>query len=75
VSERDRSSLLERHGCAGLAANNGKRGYQITERGLDEIASSKIIERVGFLSAKIDQMTYRMNFDLSIHRPVPLSST
>ncbi len=65
VSERTVRLYLSGMNAEGLAASSGKRGYQITERGLDEIASSKIIERVGFLSAKIDQMTYRMNFDLN----------
>jgi hypothetical protein len=49
----------------GLTRNFGKRGRQITEKGLSELDSSMIIERVGFMSAKIDQMTYQMNFDLN----------
>jgi len=49
----------------GLTENLGKRGRQITELGIKELDSARVIEKVGFLASKIDQMTYRMNFDLS----------
>jgi repressor of nif and glnA expression len=49
----------------GLTITVGKQGRQITEKGLSELESSSIIERVGFLSAKIDQLTYAMDFDLN----------
>jgi repressor of nif and glnA expression len=49
----------------GLTENLGKRGRQITETGLKELNTARIIDKVGFLSAKIDQITYRMNFDLN----------
>jgi HTH-type transcriptional regulator, global nitrogen regulator NrpRI len=41
----------------------GKRGRIITSRGREELASARIFERVGFLSARIDQLTYEMTFD------------
>jgi HTH-type transcriptional regulator, global nitrogen regulator NrpRI len=65
VSERTVRLYLQGMEAAGLVRSNGKRGQQITEHGLNELDSSHIYERVGFLSAKIDQMTYRMNFDLN----------
>jgi repressor of nif and glnA expression len=43
----------------------GKRGRRITEKGNLELANAKVHERVGFLAAKIDQMTYMMGFDIS----------
>jgi repressor of nif and glnA expression len=42
----------------------GKRGRSITEKGKLELTSANVHERVGFLAAKIDQMTYMMKFDL-----------
>lgn len=36
----------------------------ITEKGLAELRASQMLQRVGYLSAKIDQMTYGMTFDL-----------
>jgi len=65
ISERTVRLYLQQLVVEGLAKSNGKRGYLLTETGLKELESSEIIERVGFLSAKIDQMTYRMNFDLN----------
>jgi len=49
----------------GLIENLGRRGSRITTQGLEELGSARIIDRVGYLTAKIDQMTYQMNFDLA----------
>lgn len=65
ISERTVRFYLQRMDQEGLTQNVGKRGRQITERGLSELESARIIDRVGFLSARIDQMTYRMDFNLS----------
>ncbi|MGA2107444.1 MAG: NrpR regulatory domain-containing protein [Syntrophorhabdales bacterium] len=65
VSERTVRLYLREMETAGLTVSNGKRGSRITDKGLNEIDSSKIIERVGFLSARIDQMSYGMTFDLN----------
>lgn len=65
ISERTVRLYLQQLLGQGLTVNNGKKGHVISEKGLKELECSKIIEKVGFLSAKIDQMTYRMNFDLN----------
>ncbi len=65
ISERTVRFYLKRMDEDGLTKNIGKKGRLITEAGLNEFDDSRIIERVDFLSAKIDQMTYRMNFDLT----------
>jgi repressor of nif and glnA expression len=41
----------------------GKKGRRITERGRLELSKARIYEKVGFLTAKIDQLTYQMRFD------------
>jgi len=64
MSERTvRFHLLELD-KAGLTRNLGRNGRVITPKGLDEVDGSQSYEKVGFLSAKIDQMTYKMDFDL-----------
>jgi repressor of nif and glnA expression len=64
ISERTvRFHLLDMD-AAGLTENLGRGGRAITERGLKELSQARAFEKVGYLSAKIDQMTYRMNFDL-----------
>ncbi|OPX95859.1 MAG: Ribonuclease R winged-helix domain protein [Syntrophorhabdus sp. PtaB.Bin006] len=65
MSERTVRLYLQQMDAEGLTSTNGKRGHHISERGLSEIDSSHIIERMGFLSAKIDRMSYQMNFDLN----------
>ena len=47
-----------------LTDNLGKRGRQITERGVKELSTARIYDKVGYLAAKIDLMTYRMDFNL-----------
>ncbi len=49
----------------GLTKNHGKKGRSITERGLSELTKAKVFDKIGFLGAKIDQLTYQMSFDLS----------
>lgn len=68
ISERTVRYYLLQMDREGLTENLGKKGRQITARGLREVESSRIIERVGFLSAKIDRMTYGMDFDLASRR-------
>jgi len=40
-----------------------KRGRIITESGIKELSNTNIIEKIGFLSSKIDKLTYKMSFD------------
>lgn len=63
-SERTVRFHLKELDQSGLTVAHGKRGRSITEAGLAELQSSQISQRPGYLSAKIDQMTYRMTFDL-----------
>jgi hypothetical protein len=64
ISERTVRFYLKEMDAEGLTDNLGRRGRSITQQGLQELGSARIIEKVGFLAAKIDEMTYRMNFDL-----------
>ena len=64
ISERTVRFHLKAMDRDGLTENHGKRGRSLTERGAREISSSRIYEKVGYLAAKIDLMTYRMDFNL-----------
>ena len=48
----------------GFTLSYGRRGRCITREGLTELKNSEVINRLGYLSAKIDRMTYRMTFNL-----------
>ncbi len=65
-SERTVRLYLREMDEQGLTESHGKRGRQITDRGRDELRTTQIIQRTNYLSAKIDQMTYRMDFDLAL---------
>lgn len=64
VSERTIRFYLLDMDRDGLTEKIGKRCRRITESGLKELQTARVFEKVGFLAAKIDQMTYRMTFDL-----------
>lgn len=49
----------------GLTIYEERHGRRITEKGLQELNKARVIDRVGFLAAKIDQLTYDMKFDLA----------
>ena len=65
ISERTVRLYLQSMNEQGLTEKSNRRCHRITGRGVQEVESAQTIERVGFLSARIDQMTYRMNFDLA----------
>lgn len=65
ISERTvRFHLLDMD-TTGLTENLGRSGRAITRRGASELDTARGFEKVGILSAKIDQMTYRMDFDIA----------
>lgn len=66
ISERTIRLYLQTLAADGLVVSTGKRGHRISEKGLKELYSTNSIQRVGLLSARIDEMTYRMNFDLNM---------
>jgi repressor of nif and glnA expression len=65
INDRTVRIYLKQLDDDGLIKTHGRRGREITGKGLQELESSRTHERVGLLSAKIDNMTYRMMFDLS----------
>lgn len=60
---------------AGYTEYIGKRGRRITDEGRRELDRARVHERVGFLAARIDQMTYRMKFDLARREGTVLVNT
>ncbi len=64
LSERTIRFHLSELDSQGLTEKHGKKGRTITPQGLSKLHASQISQRCGYLSSKIDQMIYRMNFDL-----------
>lgn len=65
VSERTVRLYLQNMDKEGLTRYVSKHGRVITPLGRHELSQARIFERVGFLSARIDQLTYGMTFDLA----------
>jgi len=63
-SERTIRLYLKQLDEQGFTISNGKKGRTVTDAGLAVLESSNLSHRPGYLSAKIDQMIYRMTFDL-----------
>jgi len=48
----------------GLIKVHWKEGRQITDKGLSEIRDSFVTDKMGFMSARIDTLSYNMDFDV-----------
>ena len=64
VSERTVRAYLQQMHEEGLTLCIGRSGRVITPEGRGEVGASRILERVGFVSARIDRLTFQMSFDL-----------
>ena len=62
LSQRTVRYYLQKMDQEGLTQNFGKRGRKITLKGESELKTAFVIDKVGFVSAKIDTLTYQMNF-------------
>lgn len=65
LSERTVRLYLLRMDREGLTRYVSKQGRVITPLGRHELTQARVFDRVGFLSARIDQLTYGMTFDLA----------
>ena len=66
LNERTVRFYLNELDAQKLTVSHGKKGRTISQTGIDDLHSSQISQKPGYLSSKIDQMIYRMNFDLSM---------
>ncbi len=64
ASERTVRLYLNELTGEGLIDTVGRQGRVITDAGVAELRQSMTLQRIGLLSAKIDKMTYCMDFDL-----------
>lgn len=48
----------------GLTTNFGERGRAITAKGMEELHSGMVSDKIGFVISKIDSLAYRTSFDL-----------
>jgi repressor of nif and glnA expression len=55
---------LQKMDARGLTENLGRSGRRLTRRGRRELESAVAVDRVGFVSARVDELTCRLTFDL-----------
>ncbi|MHC4199165.1 MAG: NrpR regulatory domain-containing protein, partial [Planctomycetota bacterium] len=55
---------LQKMDAQGLTENLGRPGRRLTGRGRRELESAVAVDRVGFVSARVDELTCRLTFDL-----------
>ena len=48
----------------GLTVNLGRAGRQLTDTGRRELAAARVIDKVGFIDARGDELAYKMTLDL-----------
>ncbi len=64
LCERMVRYYLEMTDQAGFTRNLGRRGRIITDRGMKELDVGVVIDKVGYIASRIDEMAYNMTFDL-----------
>jgi hypothetical protein len=64
LSERMIRYHLQKMDQDGLTHNIGKKGRIITSKGINELKSTFVFEKVGFIASRIDTLAYKMDFSL-----------
>ena len=64
LNQRMVRNYLQQMDREGLTINYGRRGRQITPQGEKELKASFVIDKVGFVASRIDNLTYQMTFSL-----------
>ena len=64
ISERAVRNYLVQTDILGWTVNLGRRGRQLTEKGRAELERALVVDKVGFIAAKVDTLSYQMDFDI-----------
>ncbi|MBP8129014.1 MAG: DUF128 domain-containing protein [Candidatus Hydrogenedentes bacterium] len=63
LSERAIRNYLAQADALGWTVNLGRRGRRLTEQGVQELERALVVDKVGFVSARVDTLAYQMTFD------------
>lgn len=63
LSERAVRNYLAQADAKGWTTNLGRRGRLLTAKGRREVDGAQVMDKVGFVSARVDALTYQMTFD------------
>lgn len=68
ISERAVRTYLAEADEREWTRNLGRRGRQLTDAGRYEVEHALVIDKVGFIAAKVDQLAYQMTLDPETHK-------
>ncbi len=68
LTERTVRNYLAQADALGWTENLGRRGRKLTRQGLQELESALVVDKVGFVSTRVDTLSYQMDFDLPARR-------
>lgn len=63
LSERTIRNYLSHGDELGWTENLGRRGRRLTKLGIQELEGELVVDKVGFVAARVDMLAYQMNFD------------
>jgi HTH-type transcriptional regulator, global nitrogen regulator NrpRI len=68
LSERAVRNYLSQADARGWTLNLGRRGRSLTSDGRVELDGALVMDKVGFVAARVDALAYRMTFDPSTRK-------
>jgi hypothetical protein len=60
--------LMDEKGLTHTSGRNARAGRVITEKGREEMGNALVSDKVGMVSGRMDELSYRTNFDLETKR-------
>jgi HTH-type transcriptional regulator, global nitrogen regulator NrpRI len=67
LEERMVRNYLDTMDAEGLTVNLGRAGRRLTPLGRLELASAMVVDKVGFIDARADELAFKMTLDLARH--------
>lgn len=64
LSERAVRNYLSQADDLGWTVNLGRRGRRLTAKGMAELESALVVDKVGFIAARVDMLSYQMDFNV-----------
>ena len=68
LSERTIRNYLAEADALGWTENLGRRGRRLTSAGRQELEGALVVDKVGFIAARVDTLAYQMTFDIESRR-------
>jgi HTH-type transcriptional regulator, global nitrogen regulator NrpRI len=68
LSERTIRNYLVHADSLGWTQNLGRRGRKLTPLGIREADHALVIDKVGFVAARVDELAYQMSFNLATRK-------